>query len=174
MGMAAEADKVRIVKQAEAAADAQHLAGQGIARQRAAIIEGLKDSITHGTGETLSSEKVSELLLITQYFETLRDKGADCLYSNWSRRCFGHRWPDPQRRPAGVCSPWTSFHEVMRKVECDAAKLALCLEREANSCYLSDLSGLSLPAGAPLTPRDCTEYAERHIFRLSNMHASQM
>merc|ERR1712217_637394 len=63
-------------KQAEAAADAQHLQGQGIARQRAAIIEGLKDSITQGTKETLSSDKVSELLLITQYFETLRDIGA--------------------------------------------------------------------------------------------------
>merc|ERR1712178_461811 len=74
--MAAEAEKIKIVKQAEAAADAQHLQGQGIARQRAAIIEGLKDSITQGTGETLSSDKVSELLLITQYFETLRDIGA--------------------------------------------------------------------------------------------------
>merc|ERR1712014_529969 len=74
--MAAEAEKVKIVKAAEAAADAQHLQGQGIARQRAAIIEGLKDSITHGTGETLTSEKVSELLLVTQYFETLRDIGA--------------------------------------------------------------------------------------------------
>merc|ERR1711870_138673 len=74
--MAAEAEKVKIVKQAEAAADAQHLQGQGIARQRAAIIEGLKESITQGTGETLSSEKVSELLLVTQYFETLRDIGA--------------------------------------------------------------------------------------------------
>jgi regulator of protease activity HflC (stomatin/prohibitin superfamily) len=75
--MAAEAEKIRIVKQAEAAADAQHLQGQGIARQRAAIIDGLRDSITHGTGETLSSDKVSELLLITQYFETLRDIGAN-------------------------------------------------------------------------------------------------
>merc|ERR1712087_791526 len=74
--MAAEAEKIKVVKQAEAAADAQHLQGQGIARQRAAIIEGLKDSITHGTGETLSSDKVSELLLVTQYFETLRDIGA--------------------------------------------------------------------------------------------------
>merc|ERR1712178_548452 len=64
--MAAEAEKIKIVKQAEAAADAQHLQGQGIARQRAAIIEGLKDSITSGTGETLSSEKVSELLLVRQ------------------------------------------------------------------------------------------------------------
>merc|ERR1719171_1866137 len=60
--MAAEAEKIKIVKQAEAAADAQHLQGQGIARQRAAIIEGLKDSITSGSNEVLSSEKVSELL----------------------------------------------------------------------------------------------------------------
>merc|ERR1712050_538464 len=74
--MAAEAEKIKIVKQAEAAADAQALQGQGIARQRAAIIEGLKDSITQGTGESLTSDKVSELLLITQYFETLRDIGA--------------------------------------------------------------------------------------------------
>lgn len=74
--MAAEGDKIRIVKAAEAAADAQHLQGQGIARQRAAIIEGLKDAITSGTSETLSSDKVSELLLITQYFETLKDIGA--------------------------------------------------------------------------------------------------
>merc|ERR1719191_2492679 len=74
--MAAEAEKIKVVKQAEAAADAQHLQGQGIARQRAAIIEGLKESITHGTNEVLSSDKVSELLLITQYFETLRDIGA--------------------------------------------------------------------------------------------------
>merc|ERR1712203_141420 len=74
--MAAEAEKVKIVKAAEAAADAQHLQGQGIARQRAAIIEGLKDSITSGTGENLTSEKVSEMLLVTQYFETLRDIGA--------------------------------------------------------------------------------------------------
>merc|ERR1712061_960882 len=74
--MAAEAEKIKVVKNAEAAADAAQLQGEGIARQRAAIIEGLRDSITHGTDEVLSSEKVSELLLVTQYFETLRDIGA--------------------------------------------------------------------------------------------------
>eukprot|EP00929_Paragymnodinium_shiwhaense_P090559 TRINITY_DN50739_c0_g3_i1.p1 TRINITY_DN50739_c0_g3~~TRINITY_DN50739_c0_g3_i1.p1 ORF type:complete len:299 (-),score=95.30 TRINITY_DN50739_c0_g3_i1:388-1284(-) len=73
--MAAEADKIRVVKAAEAQADACHLQGQGIARQRAAIIDGLRDSITAGTSEKLSSDKVSELLLITQYFETLKDLG---------------------------------------------------------------------------------------------------
>eukprot|EP00413_Alexandrium_margalefii_P033408 CAMPEP_0204577590 /NCGR_PEP_ID=MMETSP0661-20131031/42433_1 /ASSEMBLY_ACC=CAM_ASM_000606 /TAXON_ID=109239 /ORGANISM="Alexandrium margalefi, Strain AMGDE01CS-322" /LENGTH=298 /DNA_ID=CAMNT_0051586439 /DNA_START=41 /DNA_END=937 /DNA_ORIENTATION=+ len=74
--MAAEAEKIKVVKAAEAAADAAQLQGEGIARQRRAIIEGLRDSITHGTGERLSTEKVSELLLITQYFETLRDIAA--------------------------------------------------------------------------------------------------
>merc|ERR1719436_1323710 len=74
--MAAEAEKVKVVKAAEAAADAAQLQGEGIARQRRAIIDGLRDSITHGTQESLSTEKVSELLLITQYFETLRDIAA--------------------------------------------------------------------------------------------------
>merc|ERR1712061_9981 len=74
--MAAEAEKIKVVKAAEASADAAQLQGEGIARQRRAIIEGLRDSITHGTQETLSTEKVSELLLVTQYFETLRDIAA--------------------------------------------------------------------------------------------------
>merc|ERR1712187_604618 len=74
--MAAEAEKIKVVKAAEAAADAAQLQGEGTARQRRAIIEGLRDSIQHGTNEQLSTEKVSELLLITQYFETLRDIAA--------------------------------------------------------------------------------------------------
>merc|ERR1719382_1581547 len=58
------------------AADAEQLQGEGIARQRRAIVEGLRDSITHGTKEQLTTEKISELLLVTQYFETLRDIAA--------------------------------------------------------------------------------------------------
>merc|ERR1712004_630353 len=74
--MAAEAEKIKIVKAAEASADAAQLQGEGIARQRRAIVDGLRDSITHGTQETLSTERISELLLVTQYFETLRDIAA--------------------------------------------------------------------------------------------------
>jgi len=75
--MAAEAEKIKVVKAAEASADAAQLQGEGIARQRRAIIDGLRDSITHGTKESLSTEKISELLLVTQYFETLRDIAAN-------------------------------------------------------------------------------------------------
>eukprot|EP00973_Karenia_brevis_P095692 12428648-Karenia_brevis.AAC.1 len=46
--MAGEAEKIKVVKAAEAAADASHLQGQGIARQRAAIVQGLRDSISQG------------------------------------------------------------------------------------------------------------------------------
>jgi len=75
--MAAEADKIRVVKKAEADCEASRLQGEGIAKQREAIVDGLKRSVTSGTSEQLSSEKVSELLLITQYFETLKEIGAN-------------------------------------------------------------------------------------------------
>jgi len=75
--MAAEAEKVRVVTAASAAADAACLQGEGIARQRSAIVQGLRESITQGTDETLTSEKISELLLISQYFETLKEVGAN-------------------------------------------------------------------------------------------------
>merc|ERR1719190_4600 len=53
--MAAEAEKVKVVKAAEAAADAAQLQGEGIARQRRAIVDGLRESITYGTQEQLSA-----------------------------------------------------------------------------------------------------------------------
>jgi len=74
--MAAEAEKIKIVAGAEAQCEAARLQGEGIAQQRAAIVEGLKQSIASGTSERLSSDRVSELLLITQYFETLQKIGA--------------------------------------------------------------------------------------------------
>jgi regulator of protease activity HflC (stomatin/prohibitin superfamily) len=75
--MASEAEKIRVVKKAEADCEAARLQGEGIAKQREAIVDGLKRSVTSGTSEQLSSDKVSELLLITQYFETLKEIGAN-------------------------------------------------------------------------------------------------
>merc|ERR1719409_2115489 len=75
--MRAEAEKIKVVKAAEASAESARLQGEGIAKQRSAIVEGLRASITAGTDEVLTSHKISELLLISQYFETLRDIGAN-------------------------------------------------------------------------------------------------
>ncbi len=41
----AEGDKIRVVKNAEAEAESKYLAGVGVARQRQAIVNGLRDSI---------------------------------------------------------------------------------------------------------------------------------
>lgn len=74
--MSAEADKLKVVKVAEAEADAAQLQGEGIARQRSAIVKGLTDAISRGSDDKLTSEKISELLLVSQYFETLKEVAA--------------------------------------------------------------------------------------------------
>merc|ERR1719203_2234862 len=61
--MAAEAEKIKIVKAAEADADAAQLAGEGIARQRCAIVDGLRASIAGSSGGTIGTEDISSLLL---------------------------------------------------------------------------------------------------------------
>jgi len=65
----AEAHKTLVVKAAEADAESAFLQGQGIARQRMAIAEGLKRDV--GVGGELDPETTRELLLITQYFDML-------------------------------------------------------------------------------------------------------
>jgi regulator of protease activity HflC (stomatin/prohibitin superfamily) len=72
-----EAEKILVVKNAEAEAESKALQGQGIANQRKAIIEGLKDSIKEfqaAVGGTSSSE-VMQLVLVTQYFDTIKSIG---------------------------------------------------------------------------------------------------
>ena len=74
----AEGEKVLLVKNAEAAADAKYLSGVGTARQRKAIVGSMRDSITtfrENVGGA-SDKDVVELLLLTQYFDTLREIGA--------------------------------------------------------------------------------------------------
>mgnify|MGYP006096206333 CR=1 FL=1 len=69
-----EAEKILIVKQAEAAATSDALRGKGIADERKAIIDGLKESIDDfqksisGTGPL----EVMNLVLLTQYFDSLK------------------------------------------------------------------------------------------------------
>merc|ERR1719276_696631 len=74
----AEADKVRQVKAAEADAEARYLSGLGVARQRKAIVKGLQASISEFSDEVdgVTSKDVMDILLLTQYFDTLKDVGA--------------------------------------------------------------------------------------------------
>jgi regulator of protease activity HflC (stomatin/prohibitin superfamily) len=73
----AEADKIMLVKRAEADAESKYLQGDGVARQRRAIVEGLRDSVhdfTERVGE-IAPKDVLELVLVTQYFDTLKEVG---------------------------------------------------------------------------------------------------
>ncbi len=72
-----EAEKILVVKKAEAEAESKALQGQGIANQRKAIIEGLQGSIEQFqkvVGGATTSE-VMQLVLVTQYFDTLKSIG---------------------------------------------------------------------------------------------------
>jgi len=72
-----EAEKILKVKQAEAEAQSKALQGQGIAAERQAIIDGLRSSIEHFRESVpgATAEDVMALVLLTQYFDTLKDIG---------------------------------------------------------------------------------------------------
>lgn len=74
----AEADKIVQVKAAEADAESKYLSGVGVARQRQAIVGGLQDSIIEFSGEIAGTtpKDVMDLLLLTQYFDMLKDVGS--------------------------------------------------------------------------------------------------
>ena len=73
----AEADKIRVVKAAEGEAESKALQGKGIADQRLAIVEGLRESVTDFRDNVpgTTAQDVMNLVLMTQYFDTLKDIG---------------------------------------------------------------------------------------------------
>jgi regulator of protease activity HflC (stomatin/prohibitin superfamily) len=77
----AEADKVKQVKAAEADAEARYLSGLGVARQRKAIVQGLQESVGAFANdvEGATPKDVMDILLLSQYFDTLSSVGANAL-----------------------------------------------------------------------------------------------
>ena len=72
-----EAEKILKVKQAEAEAQSKALQGEGVAKQRQAIIQGLQASVEQfqTAVEGSTARDVMSMVLLTQYFDTLRDIG---------------------------------------------------------------------------------------------------
>lgn len=73
-----EADRILKVKGAEAEAQSKALQGQGIADQRKAIVEGLRESVDEFQKSVpgATAQDVMNLVLMTQYFDTLKEIGA--------------------------------------------------------------------------------------------------
>ncbi|KAL9261738.1 Hypersensitive-induced response protein 4-like protein [Drosera capensis] len=72
-----EAEKVLLVKKAEAEAEAKYLGGVGVARQRQAITDGLRENILNFSNKVdgTSAKEIMDLIMVTQYFDTIRDLG---------------------------------------------------------------------------------------------------
>lgn len=72
-----EAEKILVVKKAEGEAESKALQGRGIANQRKAIIEGLQISIEQfqKVVSEASAKEVMQLVMVTQYFDTLKAIG---------------------------------------------------------------------------------------------------
>mmetsp|Transcript_516 Transcript_516/g.1107 ORF Transcript_516/g.1107 Transcript_516/m.1107 type:complete len:123 (+) Transcript_516:820-1188(+) len=78
----AEAEKTKQVKAAEAEAEARYLSGLGVARQRKAIVSGLQSSVAEFSSEVegATPKDVMDILLLSQYFDTLSSVGANQLF----------------------------------------------------------------------------------------------
>jgi regulator of protease activity HflC (stomatin/prohibitin superfamily) len=74
-----EAKKIMIVKQAEAEAESKRLSGEGIAQQRLEIVRGFKESVEDfkKSLDTVTHEEIMQFVLMTQYFDTIKDIGAN-------------------------------------------------------------------------------------------------
>jgi len=74
----AEAEKILKVKAAEAEAEAAFLAGTGLARQRKALIDGMREGIDAFQKEIpgTTSSDVMNMILVTQYIDMLKELGA--------------------------------------------------------------------------------------------------
>ena len=72
-----EANKILVVKNAEAEAESKRLQGEGIAQQRRAIIDGLRESIAAFADKigSVNEHEVLNLVLLTQYFDTMKEIG---------------------------------------------------------------------------------------------------
>jgi len=73
----AEAEASRTEIQAKAEAEAKYLAGQGISRQRQAVMEGLRESCNAFRTEVagMDAKTVLDLMIVTQYFDMMKDVG---------------------------------------------------------------------------------------------------
>jgi regulator of protease activity HflC (stomatin/prohibitin superfamily) len=72
----AEAKKIRTIAEAEAEARAKELQGVGIARQRLAIANGLKESVEACAAAGISSAEATKMVLLTQHYDTVTAVGA--------------------------------------------------------------------------------------------------
>jgi len=73
----AEAEKILVVKNAEAYSEGMYLSGVGVANQRKAIMDGLKESVGHFSEKvgSTSHTEIINMMMTVQYLDMLKDVG---------------------------------------------------------------------------------------------------
>lgn len=91
----AQAEKIKVVASAEAEAESKKLQGEGIADQRIAIANGLKQSVEEVKGameEGVTGRDVMNMLFMTQHYDTiakLGDTGVNTIFVPYSPSSVG-------------------------------------------------------------------------------------
>ena len=81
-----EAEKFLKIKAAEAEAEAKRLAGVGMAAMRAAMAQGILDSMQFIKASGMSESEAMQMMVTTQYLDTLKD------FSNHKSMLVPHQW----------------------------------------------------------------------------------
>lgn len=71
-----DAQKIIMVKQAEAEAESKKLQGEGIANQRREIAKGLEESVKLLGSAGVAANEASAMIIVTQHYDTLQAIGA--------------------------------------------------------------------------------------------------
>ncbi|GAB2221111.1 hypothetical protein Drorol1_Dr00012279 [Drosera rotundifolia] len=76
--MTKQAEKILLIKKTEGESESKYLSSMGIARQRQAIVDGLRDSVLGFSSNVpgTSAKDVMEMVLLTQYFDAMKEIGA--------------------------------------------------------------------------------------------------
>jgi regulator of protease activity HflC (stomatin/prohibitin superfamily) len=116
----AEAEKIKVVAAAEAEAESKKLQGEGIANQRIAIANGLKQSVEEVRGameEGTTGQHVMNMLFMTQHYDTigrLADNNVSTIFMPYSPGTVGELQTEIQSGLLGV--------EMLKEAKEKAAK----------------------------------------------------
>ena len=87
-GNEAEAQKIKMVKIAEAEAESKRLQGIGLAHQRLEIAKGIRESIETIKDAGVDEDEIMTLLLVTQHYDAIQDvarnSGTNTVMMNYS------------------------------------------------------------------------------------------
>lgn len=137
----AAADKIKVIAAAEAEAESKKLQGVGIADQRIAIANGLKQSVEEVKGameKDVTGQQVMNMLFMTQHYDTisrLADQGVNTIFVPYSPGTVGDLQTQIQSGLLGADAiQKTATKEDYTKVE----KVVYSSESEKNRREIQD------------------------------------